>query len=160
MAYFFFDFKDTGKQGSRALLSSILLQLSDRSESCCDVLLELYSAHQDGAEQPTDDSLTQCLKDMFTIAEQVPIYLIMDALDECPNDSGMPSSREMVLELVEELVGLRCPNPRLCITSRLEFDIRTTLEPLAAHQVSLLTKVDKSRTLSITSLLSFTRTEG
>ncbi|KAH9079411.1 hypothetical protein EDB83DRAFT_1270371 [Lactarius deliciosus] len=137
MAYFFFDFKDTGKQGSRALLSSILVQLSNRSERCCDVLHELYSAHQNGAEQPTDNSLMQCLKDMLTIAEQVPIYLIMDALDECPNDSGMPSSRETVLELVEELVRLGRSNLRLCVTSRLEFDIRTALEPLAVHQVSL-----------------------
>ena len=67
----------------------------------------------------------------------VPIYLIMDALDECPNDSGIPSSRERVLKLVKALVELRRPNLRLCITSRPEFDIRTTLEPLATQQVSL-----------------------
>jgi hypothetical protein len=39
--------------------------------------------------------------------------------------------------LVKELVGLRRPNLRLCITSRPEFDIRTTLKPLAIQQVSL-----------------------
>ena len=74
---------------------------------------------------------------MLTITEHVPIYLVMDALDECPNDSGIPSSREKVLELVKELVGLRQPNLRLCITSRPEFDIRTTLESLATQQVCL-----------------------
>ena len=79
----------------------------------------------------------QCLKDMLTIVEHVPVYLILDALDECPNDSGMPTSRETVLEFVEELVGLRRPNLRLCVTSRQEFDIRNTLEPLATHQISL-----------------------
>ena len=68
---------------------------------------------------------------------QVPIYLIVDALDECPNDSGIPSSREKVLELVTALVDLRRPTLRLFITSRPEFDIRTTLEPLATQQVSL-----------------------
>ena len=67
----------------------------------------------------------------------VPIYLIVDALDECPNDSGIPSSREKVLKLVEELIGVNRPNLRLCITSRPEFDIRTTLGPLANQQVSL-----------------------
>jgi hypothetical protein len=137
MAYFYFDFKDTGKQDSRALLSSLLIQLSDQSERFNDVLFGLYSRHQDGSKQPADDSLLQCLKDMLTITQAVPIHLIMDALDECPNDSGTPSWRETVLELVEELVELRRPNLRLCVTSRLEFDIRTTLEPLAAHQVSL-----------------------
>ena len=69
--------------------------------------------------------------------KQVPIYIVMDALDECPNDSGIPSSREKVLELVRDLVELRHPNLRLCITSRPEFDIRSTLEPLATQQLSL-----------------------
>ena len=113
MAYFFFDFKDTGKQDSRALLSSFLVQLSERSEKLCDVLLGLHSAHQNGLEQPTDDALARCLMDMFIIMGQVPIYLIVDALDECPNDSGIPSSREKVLHLVRELVALRRPNLRL-----------------------------------------------
>ena len=68
---------------------------------------------------------------------QLPVYLIIDALDECPNDSGIPSSREKVLQLVRELIELHRPNLRLCITSRPEFDIRTTLAPLATQQVSL-----------------------
>jgi hypothetical protein len=136
LVYFYFDFKDTAKQDTRALLSSLLIQLSDQSDIFCDALFSLYSAHKRGTEQPTDDSLASCLKDMLRIG-QVPIYLIMDALDECPNDSGIPSSREKVLKLVKELVGLRRPNLRLCITSRPEFDIRTTLKPLSTQQVSL-----------------------
>jgi hypothetical protein len=137
LAYFYFDFKDTTKQDSRALLSSLLVQLSDQSDIFCDALSSLYSAHKQGSEQPTDDSLVECLKDMLTTMGQMPIYLIMDALDECPNDSGIPTSREKVLQLVEELVGLRHPNLRLCITSRPEFDIRTMFGPLATQQVSL-----------------------
>ena len=137
MAYFYFDFKDTDKQDSRALLSSLLIQLSDQSEIFFDTLFSLYSAHKEGSEKPTDDSLAKCLKDMLTIAGQVPIYLVMDALDECPNDLGIPTSREKVLELVKELIGLHHPNLRLCITSRPEFDVRTKLEPLATQLVSL-----------------------
>ena len=137
MAYFYFDFKDTGKQDSRALLSSLLIQLSYRSERCYDILLGLCSAHEDGTKQPSNDTLTQCLKDMLAIMGQVPIYLILDALDECPNDLGIPSSREKVLKLVEELTELHHPNLRLLITSRPEFDIRTMLEPLATQQLSL-----------------------
>jgi hypothetical protein len=137
LAYFFFDFKDTGKQNSRALLSSLLVQLSDQSDMFCDTLSSLYSTHKQGSEQPTDDSLAQCLKDMLMTMGQVPIYLIMDALDECPNDSGIPSSREKVLKLVKELIGLHHPNLRMCVTSRPEFGICTTLKPLATQQVSL-----------------------
>ena len=114
MAYFFFDFKDTGKQDFRALLSSLLVQLSDRFEQCYDILIGLHSTNQNGSQQPTDDSLVRCLKDMITVMGQVPMYLIVDALDECPNDSGIPSSREKVLQLVKELVSLRHRNLRLC----------------------------------------------
>ena len=74
---------------------------------------------------------------MLTVMGRVPIYIVVDALDECPNDSGIPSSREKVLDLVKELVELRHPNLRLCITSRPEFDICTMLEPLATQVLSL-----------------------
>jgi hypothetical protein len=74
---------------------------------------------------------------MLIIVGGVPIYLIIDALDECPDDSGIPSSREMVLELVTEIVELGRPNLHLCITSRPEFDIRTTLDPLSTQKISL-----------------------
>ena len=137
LAYFYFDFKDTEKQGLRALLSSLLDQLCDQSDIFFDILFSLYSAHKKAAETPTDRSLAECLKHMLTNTGRVPIYLIMDALDECPNDSGIPSLRERVLELVKELVELHHPNLRLCITSRPEFDIRTTLDPLATQQMSL-----------------------
>jgi hypothetical protein len=137
LAYFYFDFKDTSKQDSRALLSSLLVQLSDQSDSFCDTLFSLYSSHKEGAEQPTDDSLAECLTNMLTTVGQVPIYLIMDALDGCPNDSGIPSSREKVLKLLKQLVGLQHPNLRLCVTSRPEFGIRTALKPLATQQISL-----------------------
>ena len=59
-------------------------------------------------------------------------HIIVDALDECPDNMGIRSSREKVLDLVEELVGLDLPNLRLCVTSRPEVDIQTVLEPLTS----------------------------
>ena len=137
LAYFYFDFKDTEKQDSRALLSSLLVQLSNQSDQFCDILHGLYSENKDGSQQPTTASLLRCLKGMLTIVGSHPVYLVLDALDECPNDSGIPSSREKMLMTVKELVELCSPNLRFCVTSRPEYDIRTTLEPLATQQVSL-----------------------
>ena len=57
---------------------------------------------------------------------QAPIYLIVDALDECPNTSKAPNSlrsRQEVLEVVKELVNLRLQTLHICVTSRPEFDI-------------------------------------
>ncbi len=137
MAYFYFDFRDLDKQHRRNLLPSLLIQLSAQSRPCCDILSRLYSAYDNGAQKPSGSVMTQCLKDMLTIPNQSPVYIILDALDECPNSSGIPSPREQVLHLVGELVDLHLPHLHICVTSRPEFDIRATLEPLALHRVSL-----------------------
>jgi hypothetical protein len=81
--------------------------------------------------------MAECLKKMLLFESQAPIYIIMDALDECPATSTIPSPREEVLEFVEELVGLRLLNLHICVTSRPEHDIRDILEPLTEHPVSL-----------------------
>jgi hypothetical protein len=137
MAYFYFDFRDINKQNRRDLLPSLVTQLSDQSHCHCDILNGLYLGLGSGAQKPSEDELIQCLKDMLTLPDQQPVYLIIDALDECPDTSGMPSSREQVLDLVKELVELSSPNLRLCVTSRPETDIRRALEPLTSFRVSL-----------------------
>jgi hypothetical protein len=137
MAYFYFDFRDAKKQGLRDLLTSLLIQISASSGPCCDILSNLYSAHDMGKNQPSDSSLAASLKKMVTLPDRPPIYLIIDALDESPNTSGISSPREMVLQLVKELVDLSLPNLHICVTSRPEFDIRDVLEPLTSRRVSL-----------------------
>jgi hypothetical protein len=104
MAYFYFDFRDLDKQHRRNLLPSLLVQLSSQSRPCCDIFSRLYSTCHNGAKKPSDEVMIQCLKDMLAITHRQPIYIIMDALDECPNWPGIPSPREQVLALVKELV--------------------------------------------------------
>ena len=137
MAYFYFDFRNANKQGLRDLLSSLLTQLSARSHLRCNILSELYSVYDNGKEQPSDNDLTKCLKDMVTLPDQHPIYLIIDALDESPNTFGIPSPRERVLRLLEELVDLRLSNLHICVTSRPEIDIQDVISPLTSFRVSL-----------------------
>jgi len=139
MAYYYFDFRDNKKQDSYGLLSSLLSQLSARSDSCYKVLSELYSTTASGAEKPDISALTGCIEEMLCLQGQCPIYIIVDALDECPDSPGMPSAREEVLQLVEELVRSRPkhPNLRLCVASRPEIDIRNALGPLKPLEISL-----------------------
>ena len=144
-AYFYFDFRDANKQGSRDLLASLLTQLSTSSGPRCNILLDLYSAHDDGTKQPSDNILAECLKKMLALPDQRPTYLIIDALDESPNSSGIPSPRERVLHLLKELVDLHLPNLHICVTSRPEIDIRDVLEPLTARQVSLHDQTGQKR---------------
>jgi hypothetical protein len=137
MAYFYFDFRDISKQHRHDLIPSLLTQLSARSGPRCDILSRYYSDHDNGTRQPSDDTLTKCLKEMLTLQDQRPIYLIMDALDECSDISGIPSPRDQVLHLVKELVDLHVPNLHICVTSRPEVDIRDVLESLTSRRVSL-----------------------
>ena len=137
MAYFYFDFQDVDKQSLRDLLPSLLIQLSAHSDLFCGILYRLDEEYDHGTHQPSDGALILCLKDMLTLPDQRPVYLILDALDECPNTSGVPSFREQVLELVRELVDLRLSSLHICATSRPEVDIQDTLSNLASHSVSL-----------------------
>lgn len=135
-AYFYFDFRDAEKQNRHNFLSSLLVQICDRSAPACRILSDLYSTHRNGS-QPSDGALIQCLKTILGLPGQDATYIIADALDECPNNLGLPSSREKVLALVKELIDLQLPKLRICITSRPEIDIRNFLEPLASQKVSL-----------------------
>ena len=139
VAYYYFDFKDASKRDIRGLLTSLLLQLVDDSDSCWDLLSQLHKRCRDGSEQPSDATLAQCLKNMLDLPGQPPTYIVIDALDECPNNIGTPSAREKVLNFVEDLVELNRPNLFMCITSRPEQDITTTLNPLTppSRRVSL-----------------------
>ena len=117
MVYYYFDFCDVKKQNRYGLLSSLLFQLSAESDSCCKVLSQLFVENACGARKPTCGVLSKCLKDMLGLPGQGQIFIIIDALDECPNLSGTPSAREEILDLIEELVDLELPNVHLCVTS-------------------------------------------
>ena len=137
VAFFYFDFRDSSKQAVRGALSSLLTQLSAQSDACCGILERLYSEHDSGSKEPSEDMLKECLKSMLTLAYQGPLFIILDAIDECPNSAGTPSPRENVLELVEWLSELHHSHLSICVTSRPEADIEAVLLPLASYKVSL-----------------------
>ena len=139
VAYYYFDFKDIAKRDVRGLLTSLLLQLVDDSDHCLDLLSQLHKRCRDGSEQPSDAALSRCLENMLDLPGQAPTYIVIDALDECPNNTGTPSPREKVLNFVEHLVESKHSNLFICITSRPEQDITTILNPLTppSRRVSL-----------------------
>lgn len=137
MTYFYCDFRDTKKQDVHYLLGSLLAQLSGKSDPCYEILSALYSKHDAGSRQPNKEALAECLENILKLGGQPPIYIVMDAIDECPNTSDVVTPRDRVLELVEKLIALHLPNLRICLTSRPEADIRASLGSLASHTISL-----------------------
>ena len=137
VAYFYCDFRDEDKQNCRDLVLSIISQLCAQSNLCSDILSRIFLEHDEGARKPSDETLTKCLTEMVSLPIPGPIYLILDALDECPNNSGLPTPREEVLDLINDLINLSLPKLHVCVTSRPEIDIQTVLEPLTFLRVSL-----------------------
>jgi hypothetical protein len=137
LAFFYCDFREDQKKDLRGLLSSLLVQLCHQSDSYCDILFKFHSEHDEGKRHPSDDELARCLKDLLRLPGHAPVYVIVDALDECPNTSAVRSPRAKVLNLIEELSKSQFPNLRICVTSRPEIDIKFALDPSTFRSVSL-----------------------
>ena len=146
LAFFYLDFREEEKTGLRGLLSSLLAQLCHQSDPYCDVLSKFYSEHAKGLRRPSDNALEGCLKDLLKLPGLAPVYIVVDALDECPNTR---SSRAEVLNLLEELIKSQLPNLRICFTSRPEPDIKNILYPLISHCVSLHDESEQNRDIEI-----------
>ena len=136
LAYFYCDFRDEKKKDLRGFVSSLLVQLCHQSDSYCDMVSKFYLEHAKGSRCPSDAALELCLEGILKLPRQTPVYLIVDALDECPTTSGMPAL-EKVLMLVRQLTSSKYPNLRICVTSRLEPDLTVVLEPLSFYSISL-----------------------
>jgi hypothetical protein len=85
---------------------------------------------------------------MLSLPGQGQIYIIVDALDECPNFPWTPSAREDVLEFIKEIVNLKLPNVNLCVASRPEMDIRLVLEPLTTLKISLHDEIGQKKDIT------------
>jgi len=143
VGYFYVDWQDPQKQSTRGLLSSLLAQLCTQSEPFLDILSMLRAKHNDGVEQPSEDALAMCLREMLEYPEQAPVFIVVDALDECPDSPrpgsppGVPTPRQSVLKIVKWLMELKLQNLHFCLTSRPEFDILQVLDPLEPVSVRL-----------------------
>ena len=145
LAFFYCDFREDRKKELRGLLSSFLVQLYHQSDFYFDILSKFYSEHEKGSRPPSDDALAGCLKDLLNHPGLAPVYLVVDALDECPNPSVVRSPRAKVLNFIEELVTTQILNLHVCITSRPEPDIKDVLDPLIFGSVSLHDETGQKR---------------
>ena len=154
LAYFYFDFRDEDKkQDFRNFITSLLVQLSACSSTCCQIIHRIYSTHGKGTQQPSDGALAICLREMLSTVSERPIYIIVDALDECPNfderpESGMSTPRKDVLDFLGDLACLGIPNLHICVTSRPEIDIKTALERLPHSSVSIHDEIGQQKDIS------------
>jgi hypothetical protein len=160
LGYFYFEsgyereqnVRDAGrerKQNVRDAVTSLLIQLSAQSKLCCGIIHDRYLKSGNGTRKLSDAGLIDVLQEMITVtAQEQPVFIVMDALDMCPDDGLHSTPREKVLEFIEGLHNLKDPKLHICVTSRLQIDIQTKLEPLAVHAISLHEEVGQKILLS------------
>ena len=60
---------------------------------------------------------------MLALPGQGMLYIVVDALDKCPNSLGLPTQCKQVLKIVKELINLKLPHFHFCVTSQPKIDI-------------------------------------
>lgn len=116
--YFYFDFNDVEKQQHEQMVRSLISQLFVHCATVPSELDTLYSSCMNGQRQPSLDQLLSTLRQMMTAFEEIQI--ILDALDECRDRSGL-------LADIEEICHWKDANCRMLVTSRREKDIEDGL---------------------------------
>ncbi|KAF8482351.1 hypothetical protein JB92DRAFT_3268310, partial [Gautieria morchelliformis] len=129
IAFFYFDFtnKDTF---SNAVIRSLIKQLSVQCMSIPPTLESLFSKNgQDGTDRdPGQEDLMSTFK--IIIRSFQAIYLVFDALDECPERSSF-------LKVLREVHDWKLDTLHLLATSRKEGDIQKALGGLVSHEVPM-----------------------
>lgn len=128
VVYFFFSFAEPTKQKYHSFLSSAIYQLYRRS----DLLQPLQSEYEmRNPSRPGVASLEAILS--LYIQRFDRVYLVLDALDECPEGSDV---RRNVLAGVTDMSN-SLPNLRILTTSRPELDIHQHMMSMSMHAVEL-----------------------
>lgn len=128
-AVFYFSFSDNQKQSYADLLSSLVVQLGWK-EPGLSMLVQAYE--KPNRSLPGLDDLEKILSSFGSFDE---VFVLLDALDECPEAE---EARQSVLEGLERL-SQRAPNLRILATSRELNDVRDAMETLGADVMAIAT---------------------
>ncbi|KIW97054.1 uncharacterized protein Z519_02446 [Cladophialophora bantiana CBS 173.52] len=119
VAFFFFDFRDESKQDASAMLRALLLQLCGQVPG-----LELSMTRLKDLYNHGTPPVNVLLKYLQEAAQCRHIYILLDALDESPEEI----SRTEVLSVINTLRRWQLPRLHLLVTSRDVPDIRNHLK--------------------------------
>src|ERR1700730_3562492 len=122
LAYFYF----TDRSELEDLIRSVISQLSANATPAA--LAKLYDRYQQNRQHPPMKDLVASIPPILEGFGHV--YLIFDALDECPK-------RWELLRWLEGIISARLDGVHLLVTSRWEEDIRASLVPLIPDVIDI-----------------------
>lgn len=117
LLYFYFSFSDAMRQTTFACLSSLLRQLCNHGDVFSQVKKMYANSKRMRAGPPRYDDIRSCLESATTAMKgSNRLYIILDALDELPNDpDGL--QRKRILSWVTELSAQES-HFHICFASR------------------------------------------
>ncbi|KAM3414332.1 hypothetical protein BST61_g10979 [Cercospora zeina] len=131
-AVFYCSFSDSRKQSTRDILLSIVAQVCWKEPGLA-MLQNVFDTHN--RKTPSAEEVEKIL--LTTLRVYRICYLMVDALDECPEDND---NRRGVLELLARLLH-NASNIRILAASRDESNIRSSMQASEAVQLTIDTHV-------------------
>lgn len=139
IAFFYFSSSEESKQGTLAMVSSLLLQLDKQNRPMKfehDISLSCYERFQ--PDTPPEDELLQCLQAIIR-RFQYGAYIFLDGLDE--NLFGKKQAG--VLATLEKMRRWNLPNLHILATSCNKSDIRASIKPSFHEEVAFESQAAK-----------------
>lgn len=126
LAYWYFQFDVSSSQSVYNMMRSFIRQLS--SSPLLDTLTGLWKVHKTAGSDPGLDELTKVLDAVIDSIEG-QVFLVLDALDECPFPADGPDvpDRKDLLVHICDLSEKHRKNLHILSTSRNETDIKKAL---------------------------------
>ncbi|KAG5657351.1 hypothetical protein KAF25_005915 [Fusarium avenaceum] len=124
LAYFFFSFGSLEQQKVSVMLSSLVRQLC-ASRPDTPPPIKRFDDYMARGERPDIESLEAAL--LAAVSGFSSVFIIVDALDECPAFDG---ERSRLLDCLERIIIAMPDNLHIFCTSRAEPDIHMTIEEL------------------------------
>ena len=130
-ATFYFTFSDNQKQSYENLLRSLVAQLGWKEPG---LSMLRHACEKPNASVPGVDELEKIL--LACIQSYDELFLLLDALDECPE----VDIRQNVLDGLERLAS-EAPNIKMFVTSREVSDVSQSMQMLRADPVSIAARL-------------------
>ncbi|KAL7801237.1 hypothetical protein V8C44DRAFT_353803 [Trichoderma aethiopicum] len=124
LAFFFFSFSDLKKQKVSRMLSSLVKQLCSRRPDTPQPIKNL-SEYKEKGQRPNTETLESIL--MAVARGFSSVYIVIDALDECPSLEG---ERKRLLRSLRQIMAVAPANLHIFCTSRKEADIDAVMSHL------------------------------
>ncbi|KAL7909988.1 ankyrin repeat-containing domain protein [Trichoderma velutinum] len=121
-AYYYFSFSDVKKQERDAMLASLIKQICCCRPNMPDSIARLKK-HKDQDMRPPTEELQE--EFIATLRGFSRVYIIIDALDECPELGGR---REDLMKTLRYVLNAAPDNLHIICTSRKESDINAELQ--------------------------------